>query len=286
LITYFINSKIQPPEKQLMATLLPSEIPSPGRILSAPEFQQLADVPTEAQWFANIDNPQTRRAYQNDLAGFIRFAGITYPTEFRQVTRSHILAWRTELENQSLSGSTIRRKLAALASLFEYLCNQNAVMHNPVKGVKRPRVESQTGKTPALSNAQARQLLDAPPDSTLKGKRDRAILSVLLYHGLRREELTHLKVKDFAQADRGGPRMRVWGKGGKVRYLPIHPCDIGVGGHLFSSGRAWVDSPCNWLFQSVSHHQDSNGNRRPDARCGVLRGRQEATWIRIGHQRR
>ncbi len=243
-----------------MTELLPTTVPSPGRILSAPEFQQLAEVPAEAQWFANIDNPQTRRAYQNDLAGFIRFASIQQPMEFRQVTRSHVLAWRADLEKQSLSGSTIRRKLAALASLFEFLCNQNAVTHNPVKGVKRPRVESQTGKTPALSNVQARQLLDAPPAATLKGKRDRAILSVLLYHGLRREELTHLKVKDFAQADRGGPRMRVWGKGGKVRYLPIHPSTLelvatylGVAGH--------GSSPCNWLFQSVSHHQDGNSNR-------------------------
>ena len=118
---------------------------STGRILSAPEFQHLAEVPPETQWFANIDNPQTRRAYQNDLASFIRFAGIRTPTEFRQVTRSHILAWRAELETHNLAGSTIRRKLAALASLFEYLCNQNAVTHNPVKGVKRPRVESQVG---------------------------------------------------------------------------------------------------------------------------------------------
>lgn len=242
-----------------MATLLLSEIPSPGRILSDPEFQQLAEVPTEAQWFANIDNPQTRRAYQNDLAGFIRFAGITKPTEFRQVTRSHILAWRTELENESLSGSTIRRKLAALASLFEYLCNENAVMHNPVKGVKRPRVESQIGKTPALTNAQARQLLGAPPADTLKGLRDRAILSVLLYHGLRREELTNLKVKDFAQTDRGGLRMRVWGKGGKVRYLQIHRTTLNlVAKYLAAAGHA--KSPCHWLFQSVSHHNTNGAN--------------------------
>ena len=110
---------------------------STGRILSAPEFQQLADVPPETQWFANIDNPNTRRAYRDDLDGFIRFAGIQTPEEFRQVTRSHILAWRAELEKQSLAGSTVRRKLAALSSLFEYLCNQNAVTHNPVKGVKR-----------------------------------------------------------------------------------------------------------------------------------------------------
>ena len=248
-----------------MIPLLPSA-PSPGRILSDPQFQQLAEVPAETQWFANIDNPQTRRAYQNDLAGFIRFAGITHPTEFRQVTRSHILAWRTDLETQILSGSTIRRKLAALASLFEYLCNQNAVLHNPVKGVKRPRVESQIGKTPALTNAQARQLLGAPPADTLKGLRDRAILSVLLYHGLRREELTNLKVKDFAQADRGGPRMRVRGKGGKVRYLPIHPTTLElVATYLDAAGHG--ASASNWLFQSVSHHHigDPNGGLTPGA---------------------
>ena len=238
---------------------------SAGRILSAPEFQHLADVPAETQWFANIDNPQTRRAYQNDLSGFMRFVGIQAPTEFRQVNRSHILAWRADLENQALSGATIRRKLAALASLFEYLCNQNAVTHNPVKGVKRPRVESQVGATPALTNQQARELLDAPPGDTLKGKRDRAILSVLLHHGLRREELTRLKVKDFAQADRGGPRMRVWGKGGKVRYLPIHPETLKlVATYLQEAGHK--EKVCDWLFQAVSHHQGSKPN------CGLTPG--------------
>lgn len=239
---------------------------STGRILSAPEFQHLADVPEEAQWFANIDNPNTRRAYQADLAGFIQFTGIQTPVEFRQVTRSHILAWRADLEQQNLSGATIRRKLAALASLFEYLCNENAVTHNPVKGVKRPRVESQVGKTPALTNAQARQLLDAPPGDTLKGKRDRAILSVLLHHGLRREEVTNLKVKDFAQADRSGPRMRVLGKGGKVRYLPIHPATLKlVATYLKAAGHG--NQPCHWLFQSVSHHTSSelNGGLTPGA---------------------
>ena len=235
------------------------------RILTAPEFQHLAEVPPETQWFANIDNPQTRRAYQNDLAGFIRFAGIQTPKEFRQITRSHVLAWRTELEGQQLKGSTIRRKLAALASLFEYLCNENAVTHNPVKGVKRPRVESQLGVTPALTNPEARSLLDAPPPDTLKGKRDRAILSVLLHHGLRREELTSLKVKDFAQADRGGPRMRVLGKGGKVRYLPIHPETLKlVATYLEAAGHK--KQSCFWWFQSVSHHHASNPN------CGMTPG--------------
>ena len=194
-----------------------------SRLLTAPEFQRLAEVPPEAQWFANLDSDQTRRAYKNDLQSFMAFTGIVKPEEFRAVTRSHILAWRAELENQKLAGSTIRRKLAALASLYEYLCDTNAVTHNPVKGVKRPKVDSYEGKTPALGDLQARQLLDAPRTDTLKGKRDRAILSVLLYHALRREELTKLLVKDFNQERRGVPHLRVQGKGGRLRYIPTHP---------------------------------------------------------------
>ena len=257
----------QPPSSNFLPGTLGQDLApaSTGRILSAPEFQHLADVPPETQWFANIDNPNTRRAYQDDLGGFIRFAGIQTPVEFRQVTRSHLLAWRAELETHKLAGSTVRRKLAALASLFEYLCNQNAVTHNPVKGVKRPRVESQMGVTPALTNPQARGLLDAPPADTLKGKRDRAILSVMLHHGLRREEVTRLKVKDFAQADRDGPRMRVWGKGGKVRYLPIHSDTLeSVATYLAAAGHK--GQTCYWLFQSVSHHHVANPN------CGMTAG--------------
>ena len=62
------------------------------------------------------------------------------------------------------------------------------------------------GKTPALSDDQARALLDIPPHDTLKGKRDRAILAVFLYHGLRCSELVGLplcivEVSGFARTD-------------------------------------------------------------------------------------
>jgi site-specific recombinase XerD len=192
------------------------------RTLTAAQFHQLADVPPEAEWFANLDNPRTRRAYEADLRDFMAFSGIQQPNEFRIVTRSHVLAWRKTLEERALSGATIRRKLAALSSLFEYLCEKNAVNFNPVKGAKRPKVESGEGKTPALGDHQARALLDAPDPATLKGQRDRALLSVLLYHGLRREELCLLKVKDIHDR-RGVPHLRIHGKGNKLRYLPLHP---------------------------------------------------------------
>ena len=223
----------------------------PGqRLLSASEFRRLADVPPEAQWFANLDSAQTRRAYQNDLKAFMAFTGVKQPEEFRTVTRGHVLAWRADLEKQGLAGSTIRRKLAALASLFDYLCEANAVTHNPVKGVKRPRVESYEGKTPALGDAQARALLDAPPSDTLKGKRDRAILSLLLYHALRREELAKLLVKDFSQERRGVAHLRVQGKGGKLRYIPTHPNSLRlVAEYLAAAGHgAELDAP---LFRRI-----------------------------------
>ena len=50
-----------------------------GRSLTPRQFLHLADVPPESEWLANITNPQTRRAYQNDLKEFMRFANISTP---------------------------------------------------------------------------------------------------------------------------------------------------------------------------------------------------------------
>ena len=104
--------------------------------------------------------------------------------------------------------------------------------------VKRPRAETGEGKTPAIADGQARKLLDAPPEGTLKGKRDRAILAVLFFHGLRREELCKLRVKDVEQRQ-GVAHLRIHGKGGKIRFVPAHPAGIGADfqlpGHLRAS---------------------------------------------------
>ena len=77
------------------------------------------------------------------------------------------------------------------------------------------------GTTPALGDAQVRKLLDAPPEDTLKGVRDRAILATLLYHGMRREELCRLRVRDM-QSRQGVMHFRVKGKRDKIRFVPMH----------------------------------------------------------------
>ena len=227
-----------------MSEQFAAEIDRNNRMLTAAEFHRLADVPPEVEWFANLSNASTRRAYENAVRDFMRFTGIEQPKEFRTVTRAHIIAWRNDLAGRTLGGSTIRHRLASLASLFEYLCEKNAVTHNPVKGVERPKTESGKGKTPALGDHQARKLLDAPDKDTIKSKRDRAILSTLLFHALRREELCKLKVRDFRRARKGVPHLKVSGKGGKTRYLPLHPGTNGL---------------INDYLDAAGHGTDENG---------------------------
>lgn len=192
-----------------------------GRLLTAAEFQSLSDVPPEAEWFANIRNENTKRAYKIDVREFMEFAGIQQAEEFRLVKRSHLIAWRNQLEKRDLEAATVRRKLSAVASLFDYLCEHNAVPFNPADGVKRPNQGANEGKSPALGDTEAKAILEAPAKKTIKGLRDRAILSTLLFHGLRRSELCSLRVCDM-QSRRGVMHFRVHGKGDKIRFVPVH----------------------------------------------------------------
>jgi site-specific recombinase XerD len=269
-------------------TQLPTQITPTERLLTAERFHRLSDVPPEAEWFANIRNRSTRRAYENAIRDFMRFAGIVRAEEFRAVTRAHVIAWRDNLALRDLGGATVRHRLAALSSLFEYLCEKNAVTYNPVKGVKRPKAESGEGKTPALGDHQARDLLVAPGaqsepgEETVKEKRDRAILSTLLFHALRREELCKLKVKDFRQARRGVPHIKVAGKGEKTRYLPLHPGTnelihdyLEVAGHGADENGA--------LFRPVKNNRTGRLDKAltPDAIYRLVRGYSAALGFEI-----
>jgi site-specific recombinase XerD len=244
----------------MTATQLPAAIVPASRLLTAAEFHRLADVPPEVEWFANLSNAHTRRVYENAIRDFMGFTGIVRPEEFRTVTRAHIIAWRDQLTARGLGGSTIRHRLASLASLFEYLCEKNAVTHNPVKGVERPKTESGEGKTPAIGDHQARKLLAAPEADTIKSKRDRAILSTLLFHALRREELCKLKVRDFRHARKGVPHLKVSGKGGKTRYLPLHPGTNGlINDYLDAAGHGTDEAAA--LFRPIRNNRTGRMER-------------------------
>jgi len=123
------------------------------RSLTAAQYGDLADVQSGIEWLANITSPKTRRTYKIDMSKSSAFAGLRGPAQLRTVTRAHVIAWRNDLEARGLSPSSIRRKLSALSSLFDYLWERNAVSGNPVDGVKRPMANGNQGSTSAVGDA-------------------------------------------------------------------------------------------------------------------------------------
>ena len=158
---------------------------------------------------------------------------------------------------------------------------------NPVDGVKRPAANSNEGSTPALGDAQARRLLEAPAPDTLKGVRDRAILATLLYHGIRREELCLLRLRDM-QSRQGVMHFRIKGKRDKIRFVPVHPMAqrlIGEylaagkhgGGHELESGRPPLPA----------REEQPHRHARQASRSGLhLPQHRHEIWAANGHQRR
>jgi site-specific recombinase XerD len=210
------------------------------------------------------------------------FTAIRKPIELRLITRAHVIAWRKDLDRRHLASGSVRRKLSALSSLYEFLTDQNAVPVNPVKGVKRPKVDRYDGKTPAISNKEARQLMNLPNDKTIKGLRDRAMLATLLYHGLRREELCRLKVKDI-HPRRGVPHLRVHGKGDKTRYIPLHAGAQELLNDYLDEARHAADTE-GALFRPVSNNRTGRLNNAitPDGVYKLVRRYALGLGLKIG----
>ncbi len=240
---------------------------------AATTIEALAAVPEEAVWLAKQKSPRTRRAYRADVQHFMRFCGIATPEQLRQVDHRAVIAWERYMrETEGAEASTVRRRLAALSSLFKHLVEHGLADRNPVAAVRRPTVNRDEGSTLAFSKAQARKLLDAPPGDTVAGLRDRAILSVGLQAGLRRAEISQLRVGDLHQ-NRGFDSLRVVHKGARKDALAIHPQTAQrIREYLVAAHHgADFDGP---LFRPLRHNGRSRTPRRhmaPDAIDRVLR---------------
>jgi site-specific recombinase XerD len=77
-------------------------------------------------------------------------------------------------EVERTASSTIRRRLAALSSLFRHLIDYGGAARNAAREVARSAINRQEGATLAFSKGQARKLLDLPAEDTIAGLRDRA----------------------------------------------------------------------------------------------------------------
>lgn len=106
----------------------------------------LAAVPEEEVWLAKQKSARTRRAYRLDVTHFIRTLRVSSSSELRQVDHRAVIAWeRFMRETEGAQASTIRRRLAALSSLFKHLVAHNHAARNPVADVGRPTINREEG---------------------------------------------------------------------------------------------------------------------------------------------
>ena len=205
---------------QTIKALVPSSRGAVQRI----SVDQLAGIPEEEIWLASRKSARTRRAYRNDVAHFMRTFNIRTPDELRRVDHRAVMAWeRLMREEQGSQASTVRRRLAALSSLFAHLVKFGVGGDEP-----GARCRAASGQSPRRDDIRVFPKAGAIDSrctgsrQSLLGVRDRAILAVGLQVGFRRAEIASLKVGDF-HMNRGFDSLKVVRKGGKKGSLAIHP---------------------------------------------------------------
>ena len=236
---------------------LPALAAGAGKRLSL-EFLQ--SVPEEDIWLAGQLSPNTRRAYKLDVAHFVRTLGIRSVADLREVGRAAVVHWQNTMKEAGAKPRTIRRRLSALSSLFAHLVAHRRADANPVRDIKRPRVNRRQGTTRAFSAKEARKILDAPDPLTVHGARDRAMLSVGLQAGPRRSEIASLLVKDY-HTNAGYKSLHFIRKGGEDLSLAINPQTAQrIDDYLNLAGHR--DDPDGPLFRPVRKNQLRSDPRR------------------------
>jgi site-specific recombinase XerD len=157
-------------------------------------------------------SPRTVDAYRRDLASFAAsldgFVG--------DATTAQIETWLASLRAEGRAASTVARRLAAVRSYFRHLTLIGTRVDNPAAAVSGPRKPKTVPRT--LSPSEAERLVDVAAGTTPRAMRDQAIVELLYGAGLRVSEAVGL-VK--ASVDLDGRIVRVVGKGGKERLVPL-----------------------------------------------------------------
>jgi len=166
-----------------------------------------------------IRNKNTREAYYRNARRFFdwcRARGLA----LKDVRSYHVSAYVEELARTHAAPS-VKQHLATIRMLFDWLITGQVVALNPAHAVRGPKYVVKKGKTPVLSEDEARSLLASIDASDIIGLRDRALIAVCLYSFARIEAALGMSVGDyFPQGKRWWFRLHE--KGGKHHDMPAH----------------------------------------------------------------
>lgn len=156
----------------------------------------------------------TIKAYQNDINRFMTLLQDQGIDDFASVTQDHIINFCALLQSHNYAQTSITRALIAIKVLFRYLKKEKIIAKNVAFYLESPKLWQVLPSV--LSGNEVDRLLDQPDLETDQGMRDKAILEILYACGLRVSELCRLKLYDVDDNF-----VRVYGKGGKERTVPI-----------------------------------------------------------------
>ena len=147
--------------------------------------------------------------------GVLRAQDVTRPMLERY---QRVLFHHRKQDGQPLSFAGQHVRLTTIQGFFKWLCRKYYITANPAADLELPKVEKRLPRQ-VLTAHEAEQILSQPDLATPVGIRDRAILEILYSTGMRRKELTGLRLYDL-DLERGTVMIRE-GKGKKDRLLPI-----------------------------------------------------------------
>lgn len=179
--------------------------------------------PLVAQVLARCNSPETRRAYAHAIASF----GRVYDTLGRPpLTADVLVAYRRSLLDAGKSASTINVHLAAIKALVRRGVERGMIEPNQLAAFEQVPSVPVRGQRQGnwLTREQAQELLALPDRATLKGKRDYALLAVLLGCALRRTEVVaEVSVEALQQRENRWVLVDILGKGRRVRTVAVPP---------------------------------------------------------------
>jgi len=158
----------------------------------------------------------TVSAYRRDLGAYVELLERRHVQSPDDVATKDITAYAQDLRERGLAPRSVERKLAAVKSFHKFLVREGITENHPATCVPLPKVPERLPDV--ISIEQANALLSQPFPETPTGKRDRAILETLYGCGIRVSELVGLDIADVWLEE---GFVRVFGKGGKERLVPI-----------------------------------------------------------------
>jgi integrase/recombinase XerC/integrase/recombinase XerD len=202
----------------------------------------------------------TRHAYAVDVGRLAAWAG-GLEKEPGELGHRDLRRYAAHLSGEGASKATVARKLAAIRGFYGAQVRGGALSANPADLVASPKKDSKLPRV--LSAAEMEGLLDRIPSRTSLEMRDRAMLELVYSCGLRAQELIDL---DLGSVDFEGERVRVEGKGGKTRMVPVgEPAQRALRRYLERARGALVgtgDEPALFVSKSGLRLHPSDLRRR------------------------